>query len=193
MHNINYIEVKYGTDKKEVIADIQEEVMHEDWREGGSYPANQLKWHADTIYESYDEAKEAIRRMDNGWYDDHAVLFYHYPRVEDTAKVNKLWDRIDSIGERRDAYIEKHRITNQKAKFIGCKGCGSKVAKEYINKQEICPVCRESLRSETVQAKIDDYDMQTSKIRKQIDEERERLARKNKPVVKWLVKYEYHT
>ena len=193
MHNINYIEVKYGTDKSEVLADIQEEVMHEDWHEGGYYPANQLKWHADTIYDSYEEAKVAIRRMDNGCHDDHAVLFYHYPKGEDTAKIIKWWDRIDGICKRRDAYIEKHRISNQKAKFIGCKSCGSKVAKEYINYQEFCPVCRESLRSETIQAKIDDYDMQISEIRKQIDEERKRLSMKNKPEVRWLVKYEYHT
>lgn len=34
-----------------------------------------LKFHEKPVYKSREDAEKAIERLDNGWYDDHAVLY----------------------------------------------------------------------------------------------------------------------
>ena len=51
-HAINYAVYERNVSRKAVLAEIQEEVMHEDWQEGGWYPDSQLKWHEDHVFET---------------------------------------------------------------------------------------------------------------------------------------------
>lgn len=46
MHAINYAVYERNVSRKAVLAEIQEEVMHEDWQEGGWYPDSQLGYYA---------------------------------------------------------------------------------------------------------------------------------------------------
>ena len=191
-HEICYAEYKYGASKSKIIADIEEEVMHEDWREGGHYHGN-LTWHENTIYDSRNEALKAILAYDRGWYDDHAVLYNSYPFIQDSKKIAGLFVKIDKLKVQRSAYREKHAIANRKSELITCTNCKSKVARSYFNADDRCPVCNASLRSEAVQKKLDWYDEQITDAFTAITEERDRISKKHKPQVMWLVKYEYHT
>lgn len=56
-HAINYAVYERNVSRKAVLAEIQEEVMHEDWQEGGWYPDSQLKWHEDHVFETREDAE----------------------------------------------------------------------------------------------------------------------------------------
>lgn len=73
-HSINYAVYERNVSRKAVLAEIQEEVTHESWREGGRYPDGQLKWHDDRVFETEEDAQRFLERYE-GKYDDHAVLF----------------------------------------------------------------------------------------------------------------------
>lgn len=71
---------KKSVSRKAVLAEIQEEVTHESWREGGWYPDSQLKWHDDRVFETEEDAQRFLERYE-GKYDDHAVLFRNTDRI----------------------------------------------------------------------------------------------------------------
>ena len=47
-------------------------------------------WHEDTVYSCRQDAEDAIGRMDKGFYDDHAVLFYDVDSLKPTAAMNAI-------------------------------------------------------------------------------------------------------
>ena len=92
--------------------------------------------------------------------------------VEDTEEVLAIIERIKTAEERLDAFIEKQSVRNFQAKNIGCRKCGSSIAREYL-KNDICPVCGSDLR---VQSVIDGEAQQRAKIeesKKLLEQQRE--------------------
>ena len=49
-HTINYMKADRNVKKSSVIAEIDYEVEHVAWEEGGRYDGGQLTWHDDKIY-----------------------------------------------------------------------------------------------------------------------------------------------
>lgn len=90
-------------------------------------------------------------------------------------------NKIDELKKRRDAAIESEKkiiLENSparvKAEFIGCKTCGSRLAKKYIKitgKTCKCPLCGASLFSKTAQARIKSVEDRISKIEKELKAE----------------------
>lgn len=78
---------------------------------------------------------------------------------------------------------------NQKAAYIGCRSCGSKLNKDKL-RGESCPLCYSDLRSATVLNRIDGFDKKKDELLSKI--EIEQVKQKKKAEVKWLVGYEYH-
>lgn len=97
-HSINYAVYERNVSRKAVLAEIQEEVMHEDWQEGGWYLESQLKWHEDHVFETREDAERFLERYE-GKYDDHAVLFRNTDRIalKKSAEETKLEERLNRL------------------------------------------------------------------------------------------------
>lgn len=202
-HNINYITADRNVKKSSVLAEIDYEVEHVDWEEGGRYHGN-LTWHDDKVYPDEAAAHKAIEEFDNGWYDDHAVLFHDTHAVEQkpTKKLETLRKRLENEKQKRDDYIASHRVTDRKSEFMGCPTCGSKINLRYMSKNvrygysdHLCPVCRGELRSKTVVDRIEKFEAKIEELKGQIKDEEQSMSLKvsSKAPVKWLIKYEYHS
>ena len=203
-HNINYMTADRNVKKNSVIAEINYEVEHVAWEEGGRYDGSQLTWHDGKVYPDYESARKAIEKLDNGWYDDHAVLFHDTHAVEQkpTKKLETLRKRLEDEKQKRDEYIASHRVTDRKSEFMGCPTCGSKINLRYMAKNvrygysdHLCPVCRGELRSKTVVDRIEKFEAKIEELKGQITDEEQNMSRKvsSKAPVKWLIKYEYHS
>lgn len=71
-----------------------------------------------------------------------------------------------------------------KAEFIGCKNCGSKLAKKYIKvygKTCKCPLCGSSLFSKTAQERIQKASERAEKIKTEWQKEKEKADAAGKP------------
>lgn len=117
-HQINHYTTKVTTEKnlQAWISRITDCAY--DPQESSCYHGN-LTIHKDKVYKDYNEALAAIEGYDNGWYDDHVVMYYG---LSDEGR-----KKIQEWNEKRDAYIEAHSIHKRTSKYIGCAGCGSKL------------------------------------------------------------------
>ena len=185
-HNIYYITCDENANRAAIMDDIAEHAK----RDGDGY-SSRFTWH-DKIppYESREKAEEAIKMLDRGWYDDHAVRFYDYSKAEKTAKMAEYEAKVIELWEGQKKYRAEHSVHTFQAAYIGCPKCGSKLSREYL-RGENCPLCRADLRSKTTLDKLKWYDDKIADYRNRIEEEKRK--QKKKAVVKWLIKYEYHS
>lgn len=169
-HAIDYYTTKVGSEKqlKIFLSEITEHAY--DPQETSSYHGN-ITIHKGKVYKDYDAAVDAIRKFDNGWYDDHVVMYY------DTSAVGKK--AIDEWNKKRDNYILAHSIKKRTSKYIGCSNCGSKLSIDYLHTEK-CPLCNTDLRPESTIEKIKWYD-------KKVKECKEKYKEKY-----WVAKVEYH-
>lgn len=71
-HAIQHLIYHCSVSEKKILKDIDKFAYGPEERSG--YHGN-LKFHKDPVYKNREEAEEAIKKMDRGWYDDHAVRF----------------------------------------------------------------------------------------------------------------------
>lgn len=186
MHNIYYITCGENENKRNIMADIQEHAE----QEGDGY-SSRFTWHDEIPpYENYDKAKEAIKMLDRGFYDDHAVKFYDYSNANKTAKIKEYETKIQELARNERKYKEEHSIHLLKAKHIGCERCGSKLNKDYIV-GERCPLCSKDLRSKTTIEKMEWFNKKRKEYNARIEDEK--MKQKSKAKIKWLIKYEFHS
>ena len=150
---------------------------------------NGFTLHDSMIYDSWEEAKEAIDRFDNGWYDDHGVLYRDYSSIKPTKQMVALTDKKREWRDKRAAYAKDNDIHNRKSGSISCPNCKSRLTLSFFTGNN-CPVCGTELRSDTVMHRLSAF---TAKIR-DCDAKRAELEKKQKEKaeVKWLVKLEFH-
>lgn len=90
-------------------------------------------WHEDTVYSCRQDAAAAIGRMDKGFYDDHAVLFYDVDSLKPTAVMKDIKRRQDETMMKREALIaDSHTWAGRKSKYVTCEDCGSKLNVERL-------------------------------------------------------------
>jgi hypothetical protein len=166
------------------------EIQRQARRDGDGYSSS-MTWH-DKVppLESQEKAGEFIRNKDNGWYDDHAVRFLDYSNAKPTKKFDELKAKVEQLVADEKAYADAHSVHSFKAMHIGCPCCGSKLNKDFLT-GERCPLCRTDLRAKTTIDKLAWYKAKRTELNEKI--EAERRKQKDKAVVKWLVKYEYHS
>lgn len=165
---------------------------------GGSYHGR-LTIHDNKICDSYEEAEEFIDRMDNGFYDDHAVRFKSYKHIK---KPKYLTDKIERLSELRKELKDMqttYHFEEHKAKFIGCKSCGSKINNEiYMRKNRpnlnYCPICGEDLRPQSTLDRVEKKKEAISNLEKSIKKDEKKFEEKQKSQAEifWLVKLEVH-
>lgn len=186
MHNIDYITVPENVNRKELLSDIVQIAR----RNGDGYNGP-MHWHDEIKpLESYEAAKERIKKLDKGWYDDHAVRYCDYNSAKQTSKMTEYRERIKKLQAQKAKYAEENSVRNFKADYIGCKKCGSKVSRKHLH-TDFCPVCHSDLRSETTKTTLLNYDARVNELWDKIEEEKKKQTKARK--VMWLVKYEYHS
>lgn len=186
-HNICHRIYPEKVNKKNVQEEWDEYVRMEDWQEGASGLVNPIRW-IDKIYATEEEAHKAIEEMDRGWYDQLAVKFYN-PITFSNKKTEELHTvTSDAYKEytKRNTELYANTITSA---LITCKGCNSKLAREYL-KSNHCPVCRAELRPEHMLKRIAAAER---KYQTALKNEKEYTLKHAKKEICWLVKIEYHT
>ena len=189
-HSISYLSAK----KKENILPACEEyaLYNTDRQENfdGSYHGNMHIREDIPIQDDFEAACDKIREIegDKSYYDV-AVRYYDTSKIKKSKKIEGLEERIKTLRSKKTEYIEKHSVKLQQATFIGCKECGSKIAKKYLQ-GEYCPVCRKDLRSKTTLDRLVKFDDDIKALQKQIVDEKRK--KKTSCPVKWAFKVEVH-
>ena len=192
MHNIEYYTYQdepLGVDRKRVQADLDAHAAYEDRGEGCKGLYNRIRWLDSLgIFKDYDEALKAIQRNDRHGYDQLAVRFYTYQKIQN-RKIDELEEKVKAA---QIAYTDKARhlwAKDGKSEFVGCKGCGSKLKRELISSNQ-CPLCFKDLRPETTLKAIRAAKERFDKAEKEMKDFK---YAKSPRRVNWLVKIEYHT
>ena len=68
--------------------------------------------------------------------------------VEDTEEIKSLRIKVNEMKDRIKKFAEENSVKTFASKTIGCKKCGSSLAKDYL-KSDVCPLCGNDLRSTT--------------------------------------------
>jgi len=189
-HNINYYTFPKNCNKRDVEDGINEEVCHKTYEEGGHGLYGPIRWIDSTVYPDYQAAHDAIDRLDRGNYDQLAVLYRTMPKGATSKKRDELRIRIADTSAKHNALDREIAARSFKAQYVGCKGCNSKLNREYITSNR-CPVCGIDMRSDTTLARLAGYKEKLEKLNEELRKEEQKLAAKGE--VKWLVKIEYHT
>ena len=190
-HNIKYFEYKEGVSQKKVQASLDSYVAHEDYQEGCSGLNTPIRWIENCgVLNSYDEALEYIKSHDKGWYDSLAVR-YRQCDGKKTASLKKAEEKADAAKGKFADLNNKFHFADIKAAFIGCRNCGSKISREYLE-DNYCPICDSDMRPQSTLDALERYKENLHKANALLFEERKKNLAKNGKTM-WLVKIEYHT
>ncbi len=197
-HNVHY-DTCNDTEKamKSCEAYWNDYAAHEDWQEGCCGLSKPIRWVNKPICENYEEAERYIGEHDCGGYDQLAVRFYDYGKVEPTKTYNTLKERSERLERRYIELRDNIHYKGVKSAYVSCRGCGSKLASTYFGDRikNKCPVCMADLRPESTLQLIENAKENAEKARKDFKAEEKKLQQKtkSKAKLKWLVKIEYHT
>lgn len=185
-HIINHTVYKENVDKKNVQAEWDDTAAHDDWEEGCSGLAQDIRW-ISHVCDCYDDAVAFIKSSDKGWYDQLAVKF---KKIKNTASLDKANERYTRLAKEYDTMLKNiTSLTDVKASLLSCRHCNSKIAVSYI-KDYRCPVCGEDLRSPTYKDRLTAKKTAVDKAKKLVREEEKKASVHGE--VCWLVKTEYH-
>lgn len=191
-HEIRYVEYPENTSKKAIEAELNDYVRKACWQEGGSGLYGAIRW-IDRVCANYNEAQQYIDDHDNDRYDQLAVKFRRYGKIEPSKTLLSLRERLKKEQEKKIEYAKSHSVSTFKAEYVGCPECGSKL-KRTLLRGESCPLCRAELRGKTTIDTLARYEANIRDLQKQIAEEERKLEEKNlkNSKIMWLVKIEYH-
>ena len=189
-HNIEHFEYPVNVAKEKVKRELDNYVAHADWQEGCTGLYHNIRWINGKVYDTYEEAEEAIKRYDNGNYDNIAVPFYRIMELDPDDKYRELSDKSDKLEKEFDRRLYSLYPATLTSEFLGCKHCGSKLARKYLLHTNNCPVCQYDLRPEYLMKSIEAARTRMNKAR---DAAADYLRKNAKKEAYWLVKIEYHT
>lgn len=191
MHCIRHFTYKEKVNRNSVLAEANAYANREgDYRD----QINSIRWMENTICDNEEAAMEFIDKHDSGWYDNIAVRFYSYPKMKKSKKLETLEERLaDQCSRLRTMEQTNYADTLTSTEFVGCKGCGSKIATKYL-KGNHCPVCGADMRPKTTLDRISALKERIEKTKAEIHEEKVSLQKKQRKnaEIKWLVKTEFH-
>ena len=185
MHNICYRMFSGNVSRETITSEVREIVSNS----GDGYGTERITFHSSTVCDDYESAAAFLNDRANGFYPGTAVQYYDVSGVV-SKKIQELLAKIGEVQDAKHEYIAAHSVTKFAADFIGCKQCGSKLSRAHL-KNDICPVCRNDLRSATTLERIVRYDEKTKELQNKLRQER--IKGKDKAAVRWLVRYEYHS
>lgn len=185
-------EYDVDTDKDIIEYEANQDAIH-----NGDYRKKLMRkidYHNSIVYKDYNEAMDAIDKLDDGNYHNIAVRFNRYKYRKPTGKIENLQKRIDKANAGITDYKKEHSIKNRKSNFIGCTNCGSRINKDYFSDSQWneCPLCKEDLSSNTTKKYLENRYNRINKMKEDLINEINKNNQKGKPVERWLVKTEYH-
>lgn len=184
MHSINHDVFDEAMSKDRIYAECNAVAV----REGDYHSSLDPIRFLSAICESYEEAESYLERNDNHWYDNLAVR-YKEPKKA-SSKTAKLTERYNEAYNKALALDRHFHFENAKSEFIGCKECGSKLARTHLRSNR-CPLCGKDLRPQTTLDKIKTLYDKANALDKQVKESIKNDSKTNYKL-KWLVKYEFH-
>ncbi len=190
-HEIKYLSFDVETPKGRIDAEINHYVSGRTIEEGGHGLNDPIRW-IDKIFDNYDAAYAYIESI-NKPYDQLAVKYRVYPKIEPSATMLNLKKRLEAEHAKRVEYAAQHSIKTFKADYIGCPCCGSRLKKELL-RGEKCVLCGTDLRSKTTLDTLARYSKNIEELDKKIKDEKCKLEAKmiKASTIKWLIKIEYH-
>lgn len=131
------------------------------------------------------EAEELLDSNDDFYWGGY-IKAVPFCKASDNKKTLDLYRRIGETEQKEKDYLASHRVADQKAAFIGCPECKSKIAKVYFENQkqsylykvDRCPVCNASMASETVKKTLQGYRDKIEALNKELEAERKRISEK---------------
>lgn len=187
-HNIEHYEYPMNVNKDKVQKELDNYVAHADWQEGCGGLCRKIRWLEDKVYTSYDEAIEAIKRLDRSDYDQLAVKYYD-PLFFSDDKKKELEEESKRLFHELSVVRDFLYPKSLKSALITCRNCGSKLSTKHL-RGNLCPVCSTDLRPEHILKKIsaakNRWERADDRLKSYIDKH-------SKKDIKWLVKIEYHT
>lgn len=141
------------------------------------------------VFNGYEEAEVTLEGRRSEWSRNYTgyVAFRDIDSVKESKQLMELKKKIDTEREKEIRYGLDNNVKDQKADYIGCRKCGSKINKSYIQANR-CPVCDFDLRSDTFKKRMAGYQEKIDKLMKELNEEKKKNAAK--APVKYLVMYE---
>lgn len=136
------------------------------------YPPESCCKSLQSVEEWYNKSDGAFRRP----YQKY-IPFLDTDSLPNNKRLLTLEKRLQDEIAKRDAYRSAHNVQNLQAKYISCKRCGSKVNKDYI-RNNICPVCRNNMLSDTVQKRLDAFNARIDGLKASTAAGKERRAAK---------------
>lgn len=192
---IDYYVFPENANKKDVIKELREMVRRDSPE--SSADLSDIDWFEDDPCDNKEEAEKFIQDHDKYANSCLAVRYWELPsNAKTSAKYKKLSDKQKKASLRYDSLRSAQYIRTVKAKFIGCRFCGSRfnrlqmLSDTYGGPNNRCPICGNDFRPETTLKTIKKAEQALLNANQQLQEERDRLAKIN-GVVKWLVKIEY--
>ena len=103
------------------------------------------------VFNSYDEMVASVGSMAElgilAWKEE-GIIFKFKGEAPENDVTNRLQSKVQEAEERLKKYVEEHSVRTFLAKNIGCKKCGSQLAREFL-KDDTCPLCGNDLRSQS--------------------------------------------
>ena len=186
-HAVNYDVFKISTSKSEIYSYVNEAAISE-----GDYHKDvgtiDFK---DRCFNSKEEAEEYIEGL-GGFYRQVAVKF----KKSDGKYTKALTDKENQLQKAKQDYYSLERkihYADCKSEYIGCKHCGSKLAREYI-KSNRCPLCNNDIRPESTLTRLANMKAKIKKLEEEYTKQKriEDAKKASKAETYWLVKTEYH-
>lgn len=107
-----------------------------------------------------------------------------------SKKLEQLEERLSLLESKIKDYKEKNNPRHFKSQLITCKTCNSKINKDYFTSYS-CPVCGNSMMSDTVFKTLDRYLKQKLELTNKIAVERSKTSNKKSSSKKSTVKSAY--
>ena len=190
-HESKYFDVKVkGFDKKKFASGVNDYVKHATWEEGGHGLCCPIRY-LDHLCDDYDDAVEYINKHATHDYDQVAVKF-KYPLTNGPTKAEKAAEaKLSETYKAYNALNSALHFANVKADYIGCKECGSKIARKFLQ-SNFCPVCRHDLRPQSTLDRLTRLKAAWLKARDDLDAVRKKEQAKAPCEEHWLVRIVYH-
>jgi hypothetical protein len=190
MHNIEHRTYDEKCDRQAVRDALDKYVAYEDRGEGCTGLYNPIRWIEKAgIQSDYDAACKYLELYDRHNYDNLAVRYYEFREPDNSKKIAELKDRIKASWDKYNGLDKQIWPQTLSSDYVGCKVCGSKLKREYL-RSNYCPVCRQDMRPVSTINRL--LSLKTSHD-KAMDALEEYKKAHGKKLVKWLLKFEYHT
>ena len=176
-------------DVKKSRQSIADEVLNVVANSGDCYGTQRIHFNESKV-KSYEEAQQFLEKESRGqYYPGEAVMYYDTDHLPENKAVAALRSKYKKTLDDLQKFNEESTVRNFKAKYIGCKKCGSSLSKDFL-RGDSCPLCRADLRSKTTLDRISAYQKRLEDIQKKIESEKKKQW--EKASLKWMVRFEYH-